>query len=515
MIEVLLIEDNKLALDYLKSLIDWECCGFKISATALDGEEGLKRYRMFRPQLIITDIKMPVLSGIEVAKKVREVDKDVKIIFLSSYQEFDYAREAVNFSVSDYILKHELNEQSLIKKLAEMKALINEGRALRNLGNELSITENIIRNPLIERPRYGVDGFKNNRYSLMLIERDHPLESVLDILPTSLPLLEESDVKRVCYSFDEQVSGVVRIKEDLFLLLISFSNKSKVESKFVYEIKELLETQFGASFSIFVLGDNLEFAECSDRYRIHKDMINYRYFTKTSVVINSILFEACLCSEEVQFDINLIEGALRKGDTDSIHKYIDACFIEIIGKRDYKALSAITYSLFKILKVYDDEIVSIRDGKQFVLFRKTDENRLYTAKGIADLLKEKFTELCNLLYSDKENEYSSAVKAAIRYIGRSYQFVNLSVGDIAKHVNLSVNHIGNVFKKETGHSIRGYINWYRIEKSKELIEKGLKMYQIHGEVGYLTSQYFSKVFRKVTGMTPMKYKRGDQNEAII
>lgn len=515
MIKVLLIEDNKLALDYLKNLIDWESCGFKIVATAIDGEEGLKRYLRFRPQLIITDIQMPVLSGIEVAKRVREGDKDVKIIFLSSYQEFDYVRAALNFGVSDYIMKHELNEQSLIKKLAEMKALIYEGRTFRNLRNEFSITENILRAPSIERPCCEVGGLKNNRYSLMLIERDHPLEIALDILPMSLPLLEESAVKQVCYRLDEQMSGVVRIKGDLYLLLILVSDRSKVVNEFGYEIKGLFETHFGRSFSIFVIGENLEFGECRERYNIYKDIINYRYFTKTSVVVNSILFEASMCSEEVHFEPNLIQGALKKGDIDSIHKFIDTSFIKIIGNRDYQALSSITHYLFNILKAYDGEIVRLRDCKQFTLFREMDENRLYTAKGIADLLKEKFTELCDLLYNNKENECSNAVKAVIRYISKNYQNVNLSMENIAEHVNLSVSRIGNVFKKETGHSLRGYINWYRIEKSKKLIEAGLKMYQIHSEVGYLTSQYFSKVFRKVTGMTPMEYKRGDKYEAIL
>lgn len=115
--KVLLVEDNRMAMRYLKNLVDWEQEGFEITATAFYGAEGIEKFYRHRPDVVITDIQMPGMSGIELAEKIREADRDTMILFLSGYHEFEYTRSALLLDVKDYILKDELEEEELRKKL--------------------------------------------------------------------------------------------------------------------------------------------------------------------------------------------------------------------------------------------------------------------------------------------------------------------------------------------------------------------------------------------------------------
>lgn len=513
--KVLLVEDNKLALEYLKTLIDWNSCGFEIAATALDGEEGLKRYCTNKPQLVITDIQMPVMSGIDLAEKIRELDKDVKIIFLSSYQEFDYVRSALKFGVTDYIIKHELDEASLIKKLSDIRMMVDDSRSIKRLKFEKNIVENILSNSIAVKWEVEDMYLNSKAFSMVAVERDHPLDVFQTMGDWKSTLIEESDIKKVCYEVDEKVSGVVHIKDDLYLLLISEQSSNKSANDFAYELKSKLEKNLTGSFSVFIMGEHLKLEECGQKYNDYKEMNHYRYFTKRSIVINSIFIESSITSHKMKFDQDLVCSALEKGEIDPILKFMDSSYIDIIRNRDYASLSIFTEKFIYILKDYCGKVLGLKDGKHCTFLKEQEEDSLYTTQGIWNFLREKFIELIGLLSKDKEREFSTAVKVAIRFISKNYENVNLSAEDIADHVGLSINRLGDVFKKETHHTIRSYLNFYRIEKSKELIQKGLKMYQIHNEVGYLTSQYFSKVFRKVTGVTPMEFKRGEKNESII
>ena len=121
LIKLLIVEDEKVFLDDFISQINWNLEGFNITATAANGKIGLFKYEQFHPQVIITDIQMPKLNGLDMIKAIRQQDPHVIFIILSSYDEFEYARQAVKYGVEDYILKIELNPQILRKKLSEIK----------------------------------------------------------------------------------------------------------------------------------------------------------------------------------------------------------------------------------------------------------------------------------------------------------------------------------------------------------------------------------------------------------
>ena len=121
MISVMIVDDEYIVREDLKTLIDWEKEGFQIVAEAENGVRGLGMYRQFRPQLIFADIKMPVMDGLAMSQKILEENPETKIILLTAYSDFDYARKAMEQEIHSYLLKHEIDEESLIRELGRVK----------------------------------------------------------------------------------------------------------------------------------------------------------------------------------------------------------------------------------------------------------------------------------------------------------------------------------------------------------------------------------------------------------
>ncbi|WP_027622440.1 response regulator [Acetivibrio clariflavus] len=121
MIKVLIVDDEKNVRDDLATLINWEEHDFKIVGFASNGKQALEIFNNTNPDLVITDIVMPVMDGIELSRKIFEINKNVVIVWLTAYKDSDYAIEAVNIRVSKYLLKYALDADSLIKALSELK----------------------------------------------------------------------------------------------------------------------------------------------------------------------------------------------------------------------------------------------------------------------------------------------------------------------------------------------------------------------------------------------------------
>ena len=293
MIDVLIVEDNKLALDYIKNVINWEDNGFRITAAAPDGEEGLKRYLAFRPQLIITDTQMPLMSGVKLAERIRHVDKGVRIIFLSAYQEFSYARSALDLGISYYLLKHELNESSLIETLKKVKILINEGKALSRFKLENNIIENILGNSSAGE----ICGKDDTRYVFIAFERDRPLD---------------------------MIQGFFHIAE--------------LDAKHVK--------------SVLIIDEDVVFDGCKRKYLDNKDKLRQRFFSRRSVVLNSIFLDTPEHCEVVAFDNGLFRNAIDLEDIDVILKFIDSSYYSIIKQRDYPGLLRFSRELMGVLRTY-------------------------------------------------------------------------------------------------------------------------------------------------------------------
>ena len=121
MIKTLIIDDNKIIREYFQTMIDWEARGFSLCAVANNGIMGWQEFSRHRPDVVITDVQMPGMSGLELSRKIREVSPDTLIIFISSYDNFNYVKDALEIGAFDYILKHETKGEKFDKKLERIR----------------------------------------------------------------------------------------------------------------------------------------------------------------------------------------------------------------------------------------------------------------------------------------------------------------------------------------------------------------------------------------------------------
>lgn len=129
MIKVLLVDDEKLALEYLEHIIDWEYHGFELIGVTTNPEQALAIYKTHRPDLVISDVKMPGLNGLELGDAIREYGGNTHILFLSAYKNFDYVKQAIRLGIDDYILKSDLEEDGFLRKILKLKEEIIKEKA--------------------------------------------------------------------------------------------------------------------------------------------------------------------------------------------------------------------------------------------------------------------------------------------------------------------------------------------------------------------------------------------------
>lgn len=126
MLNIMLVDDEVLALKYLKSMVDWEAFGYHIAGCAASGKRALELYDETVPEIVISDIRMPLMDGLELTRRLKEKNKEIEVILLSAYGDFEYAKKGIEYGVSEYLLKHEISEELLLEKLSAVKEKIQK-----------------------------------------------------------------------------------------------------------------------------------------------------------------------------------------------------------------------------------------------------------------------------------------------------------------------------------------------------------------------------------------------------
>lgn len=139
MTDIMLVDDEVLALEYLKNMVDWERNGYHVVGCATSGKKALELFDRTHPQIVISDIRMPGTDGLELTRQIKEKDKETVVILLSAYRDFDYAQKGIRYGVSNYLLKHELSSELILKELEEVK------EKLERAGNKKKIYQKLDR----------------------------------------------------------------------------------------------------------------------------------------------------------------------------------------------------------------------------------------------------------------------------------------------------------------------------------------------------------------------------------
>lgn len=513
MIKVLLADDNKMSLKYFSELIRWEDYGYELVATAVDGENAWYDFQKYKPQLVIVDIQMPVISGIELAEKIQAVNPDTVIIFLSSYSEFYYARAAVKLRVQDYLLKHETTREVLIGKLEE----IREHLKLEKKKNHLLACEEITRLFLQKREtgdgKNESDSYLNERYDCFFLEIEHEFSFLrqrlskygANAIALEKPETEEKSREEMQYILEccKRLEKYVALAQTATHEYVLITEPNKNAFDFCCMLQQVLQEEMKKNCSIIILQKNRGIQDCASIYqRLQPCLKQIHFYPRATIIESSYLSEESGGIAELHRDR---EDIILTNDTRS---RMEQSYQKIRSVKDYTGFCQCAGQWIDILMNLDRKMVHPRTGQIVELFAEGEKLSEYNVEGVYRWICQKADKVDEILRMRGYGKSSAIVQDAVFLISNHYSNYDLNVEWIAEKLGISPSNLNLQFKKETGFTPWKVIVNTRLFKARELLKVGtLTPNQICCITGYSSQSYFSKVFKKAYGMSPQEYRR--------
>ncbi len=521
-IKVLIIEDELIIREHLYQLLDWKEEGFVVVGEATNGANGLQMVGKYQPDIVLLDIKMPHMDGIEFMMRLKEMQTDVKIIILSSYDDFTYASHAIDYGVVDYILKHQLTKEKLCSSLKKAVGMISAERQremeLKNLKTNLENVVDIRKELLL---REIICGVTQERYRQ--IQEVAPLNLasndifvvVVERYQKDTGMHKQNPYEAIWMSLFEKISLLLKkynggevcsISANLACVMIndiksnSMLHKKNMLHKLLKSMRQAIGELVHDRFGIYVAQPVKGVLGIHGAVERISAMIPYRVFYEGDPLIYQHELEKLepVDPEKLEVAFLLLTDAVQISEKEFFFETLDTLFQLIAEKMDLEAYKRYSNKLLSFAKALEIDYNLTLKG--------VDET--FAPQSIRDAkenFRAIFTEFFNAM-SEKESYSNQVVLNTIKFIRDNYKEA-LDLNIIANDVNVSRTYLSALFKQKTGTNLTEYLTSFRIEKAKELIHSSdARVYEIAAAVGIPDTKYFCKLFKKYTGFTPTKYK---------
>lgn len=529
MFRVMIVEDEIPVRNLIVESVEWEKLGFKIVYAAGDGKEALEFLEDEQVDLIITDIYMPFMDGIEFVKRLREKDQLCKVIFLTGYNDFEYAREAIHLEASQYLLKpitRDELENVLTKMHSSIEEEILERRKVLRLKQEFSKQQESLRDKLLldimigDLPKDRIIGAcKGLQCS---IEGKGFRVGVLEVVNRELVGSREWNhdfsvlyfaITNIAKEIIEEHGKVITGEMGRVILLFTFSeefNEGIVVSlleRMIRTMRHLYEMDLAIG-----LGERVDqVTELSKSYKEANIALEYKIIEGLNRVISYSDVERIPVQDvsQVKNYIAEIESAIRVNDENQMKKYLSLFFESIKFNRftlnDFKS-----YTLTLLTRIYSSFQQCLQMEEYFAIECQVIEQILKANKmeEIQQILYLLCVEMGKRVDEQREDHKDSLVKRGMLIIEEEYSQSELDLNYISERLFVSSGYFARIFRKSTGQTFVDYLTNYRLDKAKELLRTtNLKVFEISERIGYEDAHYFSYNFRKNLGMTPGQFRK--------
>jgi two-component system response regulator YesN len=537
MYTLILVDDEEIVRKSILKNIQWENHGFEIIGEAENGKEALELVERNIPDVLITDIKMPFLDGIGLATELRKKYPTIKIVFLTGYDEFQYAKEAITLDIFEYILKP-TSSLDLIKILGKIKNKLDKEisekediELLRqhyikslpvlkeNFLNSL-IFSDLSSEEIIQKSEYYNIDIVGNGYFISLID----LESKEDTYTSNLSFEQWEHTELTRFAHMSTIEGIIK-KYDIGLVLtynnkimvITIAKESKKEASLIKtfncleEIRLYIEkfSKYKATIGVGTFVTDIRSLNLS--YNSALSALNYRILLGSNRIIFIEDIESNKEAQALQDDSKVKDliTAIKFESEKEINTHIESIFDKFINSnitmKDYQIY--FLDMLTSILKTAKESSVNIETifGKNNNLFLQVQN--LKNMKQIKAWLKDACFKIHHSIVKEREKGCKLLVVKAIDYIDKNYQNKEISINKVCQHLHISSAYFSYIFKKETNLTFINYLTNKRMGQAKELLKStDLKSYQIAEKVGYAEPNYFSYSFKKLYGKSPTGYR---------
>lgn len=523
---LLIVEDEQNSREGILHCIDWARFGLSVKA-AKNGLEAMDMLDAFRPDIVITDIKMPKMNGIELAKVLKERFKDVRIIFLSGYDDKEYLMNAIRIKIDNYLLKpvsiDELEDiiSGIVDELKEeQSSQMIAIEALRKQRFGVTLLRDDFSRNLIDGRLNNVNVINTwiHKLELPLSVNDNCFAVVLirvDSVDNNMDAACYDDQKLIDFSIrnivDEIISVlakgyVFRYTDDQYLCIVKFENENDYYGK-IGELSLKIKNNLSEYISVIT---TVSAGNCV--MGIDKLKKSYRQADRNIQKGKLYIEERKEKDFEWKFPQDLyqsLEQAIRNGNNKESEKIIGK--IEEIYREcdesDTNAEYMLSFSVYTVMTVVQQlDLKEDTTLKIQVLYENFVDSSV--AVRSFQIIREMIDNICDdVNFNDGRSEKDIVKK--IKEQLESHYYEDISISKIARSVFLSSTYICILFKKQTGMTINEYLSNIRIERAKALlINSNHTVAEVALSVGYHDPKYFSRIFRKIVGVPPSEYYHG-------
>jgi two-component system, response regulator YesN len=524
MYRVIIVDDEALVRKGLRETIEWDALDLEISGEACNGSEALDLIRTVRPDILITDIKMPVMDGLELIRQIKNLELKIKIIILSGFSDYKFLKEAINYGVESYLLKPIDNDElisilkSMVNKIEKeiYSALQHQEGILVLKNNTLNrlITNMISEKELKEKALLLDIKLGGNQFQVAVAEIDETEQDTsleYNSQPNTLKVLN------VCEEFIGNTGLEVVFTNLTGKVVFLFSNSGyplelKGIKSILLEIIKAINQYMELSISIGV-GYRVEsMEEVYKSYKSALKCLDYGFAVENEgIILHDYIDEIKTnLSSTNLVNFQLIENYIRFGKRKELIIYIEEFFNEFIRSKNVSVgniRNMVIQTVFHIVKILD--VINQESSKttkklevnyeDILSFKKYEDFKFW--------LRSFCERAMDTTMNNVHRNTCKYVKDTIDFIGDNYN-QDISLKLVSDKIYVNASYLGQIFKKEIGESFTDYVNNYRIQKAKELLTTtNMKVYEISLKVGFTDTHYFIKIFKKYTGMNPSEIKR--------
>ncbi len=466
---ILLVDDDFLALNAFFTLADWSRYGLSIAREAHNGQEAMDYLREQRPDIAFIDVCMPDMDGISLLRHIRTLDPSILCIMLSSYSDYPYVREALKHGAADYLLKHEVTGDSILTLLSQYGVDTTKPYALEDAETRLQ--------KLIADHRLSSGTLEGCLVLGYLSDGRTPIEAQRNsIQQTCRHILNDITGTAVCSPADQEL--VLLIQGD------ASEHGQKMIQDRITKIKRALHKYHNLSYTF------LPIKYCADAAQIdHAYQLFHRKYAQDASAAKSPL-----SSEE---NISLMLAVVNH-QTAQIENLVHTIYVNAASKNDTDSFGREILSVFLHLK----QLLGITGD---TIPRLPADSMKWESFAVRIL-----TDLAAYDVSSSLAPTSKTIQQAIAYLHGHYA-ETISLNDVARHCNVSYNHLSFLFKKETGENIISYLNQLRVfEAARLILYDSLPVSAVSEKVGFNCYNHFFATFRSITGMAPSEFRKNSE-----
>lgn len=520
--KVFLVEDEIVTREGIRDNVDWAADGFELCGEAPDGEMALPLLRATQPDVLITDIKMPFMDGLQLTRIVRERMPGIKVIILSGHDEFEYAQAAIQLGVAEYLLKP-VTVQDLRTVLHKLAALLDQERkeqeTLQHLQDQVEENRAILRERLLLNLVVGAISSaealeKSERLGLDLIARCYLvviLKVFLGDRSEAFDYDEYQQVQQIVSRLVDNNPDVFLIKKDWeeLVLVLKGSTPEYLEEERDM-LLEQIQRELKPSRYLLATGVGTPKPRLTDLYQSFVEALaglqNVAYMGETRSDENSAIDRA----ELLKVNRSAVENYLRCGSKEDFDDFF-AAYLQPLGENAFKSYLLKNYLFMDIVLAAARLVAEMGGEIEQVVPELNSIETILANTGTLDQLREQTQKILfgALAFRDGQTtrHYTVVIQQARDFIEQHYADPGLSLNQVAAQVNLSSSHFSAVFSQEAGQTFKDHLTEVRLRRAKELLRTtSLRSTEIADAVGYNDPHYFSYVFRKRTGLSPTEFR---------